>query len=158
MSLDLTKFGLDLRLGWNVNSEGIKITFLITYYHINKQAMPRAYSWLRMRGLVRGLGSSGHLMLVDVDLKLVVRAATQKRESPGLRITYELTAFLYHLKLGKEGRGECQLSGVHSFTINKTSCSGMLTCFHSRVSGVGAVYALLCLWACSQFQLPVIMG
>lgn len=44
MSLDLTKFGLDLRLGWNVNSEGVKITFLIIYYQINKQAMPRAYS------------------------------------------------------------------------------------------------------------------
>lgn len=158
MSLDLTKFGLNLRLGWNVNSEGIKITFLIIYYQINTQAMPRAYSWLRMRGVVRGLGSSGHLLFVDVDLKLVVTAATQKRESPGLRIMYELTAFLYRLKLGKEWRGECQLSGVHSFAINKTSCSGMLTCFHSRISGAGTVYALLCLWACSKFQLPAIMG
>lgn len=60
------------------------------------------------------------LFLVDVDLKLMATAATEKRESPGQRIMCRLTTFLYHLKWKRKGRGKCQLSGVHSFTIKQT--------------------------------------
>lgn len=68
-----------------------------------------------MHGVVRGHRFSGHLLLVNVDLKLVVIVATKKRESLGRSIMYELTVFVYHLRLGKEGIEECQLSGVHSY-------------------------------------------
>lgn len=67
-----------------------------------------------MHGVVRGHRFPGLLLLVNVDLKLVVIVATQNRESPGRSIMYELTVFVYHLRVGKEGKEECQLSGVHS--------------------------------------------
>lgn len=38
MSLDFIEFGLDLRIEKNINSEGMKITFLIIYYQIKEQA------------------------------------------------------------------------------------------------------------------------
>lgn len=66
----LAKFGPDLRVGRNDNSDRIWLTFVIIYHQISKQAEPRAYSWSKIHEGVRAFRSPRYrLLLLNVDLK-----------------------------------------------------------------------------------------
>jgi hypothetical protein len=97
-----------------------------------------------MRGGVKGISSPQNLSSMWIEAEVGHSSHTEDiNRSKKPTVMYGFTAFLYYLKLERQGRGKHQLPGVHPFAINKISFYnlGYIICF-TRLWGVIPYYVI----------------